>query len=168
MKIFILYWFLSLVLYIGHGKGDVQNTQSLSDCHSLEDTLQYLKKEFVESGRFVGKPAKEVFQALKATLPIVSAHCIQTSPWIDPEGIAYLQGVTIHSDKSWKRKLDVGNPYIVIQVYFEDAQKDVWEFEQSIPREDYAKERMLDYMEDFIVKKVDIYILVNRFPTKEK
>lgn len=161
------FFYLVMCLFIGTSTY-AQNTQSLSACHSLEDTLQYLKKEFVESNRFVGKPAKEVFQALKATLPIVSTHCIQTSPWIDPEGIAYLQGVAIYSDKDWKQKVDFGEPFIVIQIYFNSTQKDVWEFEQFIPREDYTKERMLDYMEDFIIKKVDIYISKNRFPTKKK
>ena len=161
-------YLLGLICLLTGQSAFAQDANTLAECRSLEDSLQYLKKEFVESNRFVGKPAKDVFQALKVTLPIESVHFIQTSPWIDPEGIAYLQGVTIHSDKAWKEKFYAAEPHIVIQVYFGETKQDLWEFRQSIPREDYAKERMLDYMEDFIVKKVDIYILVNRFPTREK
>lgn len=161
-------YLLGLICLLTGQSAFAQDANRLAECRSLEDSLQYLKKEFVESGRFVGKPAKEVFQALKATLPIESVHFIQTSPWIDPEGIAYLQGTTIYSDRAWREKLDVGEPYIRIQVYFEETKEDLWEFEQSIPREYYATERMLDYMEDFVVKEVHVYISKNRFPTRKK
>lgn len=151
------FFYLVMCLFIGTSTY-AQNTQSLSACHSLEDTLQYLKKEFVESNRFVGKPAKELFQAFKNALPIARVYLIETSPWVDPKGYYYIDGITICPDKNWIQKFDAGKPFIRFQVYFEETHKDAWIFKRTIPAEEYTYESMLKYMEDFIVKKINIYI----------
>lgn len=72
MKTFAMYCLVFFVLIAGQS-AFAQTSPALKDCKTLEDSLQYLRKEFVESGRFVGKPAGILFDAYKSLLPVTRA-----------------------------------------------------------------------------------------------
>ena len=111
--------------------------------------MQYLKKEFVESDRFVGKPAKELFQELKAISPL-DAGAFGTSPYIDPEGESYLRGVKIFCHDKWA---NVYTPCIVVDVIFEDTGMKIMDFYQNIPQD-----KVMDYTGDYIIKSISMHV----------
>lgn len=141
------FFYLVVCLFIGTSTY-AQNTQSLSDCHSLEDTLQYLKKEFVESNRFIGKPAEELFQICKTISPL-NAIEFGTSPYVDPDGESYLKGVKIRLTTRWSK----ASRYIVMDVFFEDTHVNIVDFRKNVP-----VDKIIENTGHFIIKKLDIYI----------
>ena len=134
-------------------KAFAQENNGLNNCHFLEDTLQYLKKEFVESNRFIGKPAKELFQAFKSILPTGVSNDIASSPYVDPEGKSYLEGVTFYYDKNWSKKFHTRQPFIVIDIYFEKTNMRIIDFYQNVP-----PDKAMDYTGHYTVKKIHIYV----------
>lgn len=88
MKKNLLVSFLFLFFVTG---AYAQHFESLSECKSIEDTLRYLQHTFLEpKDKFVGKPAKEVIEAYRKILPIKCATSHSSSPWIDEEGLSYI------------------------------------------------------------------------------
>ena len=152
MKTFAMYCLVFFVLIAGQS-AFAQTSPVLKDCKTIEDSLRFLKKEFVESDRFIGEPAKELYQACKAILPIGEVIELASSPYIDPEGKSYLKGVTIYYDKHWAEKFYANQPLIVIDINFEDTHMRIIDFRQNVPIG-----KILDYTGNYIVKKIDIYI----------
>ena len=126
-----------------------QTSPVLKDCKTIEDSLQYLKKEFVESDRFVGKPVKELFQELKVISPL-DAGAFGTSPYIDPEGESYLRGVKIFCHDKWA---NVYTPCIVVDVIFEDTGMKIMDFYQNTPQD-----KVMDYTGDYIIKSISMHV----------
>ena len=127
MKTFAMYCLVFFVLIAGQS-AFAQTSPALKDCKTLEDSLQYLRKEFVESNRFVGKPAEELYQACKAISPLNGIE-LETSPYIDPEGKSYLSGVKVRLAEKWTK----ARRFIVINVYFEDTHVSIMDFRKTVP-----------------------------------
>lgn len=141
--------FIILIVCLSLGqKTFAQENNELNNCHSLEDTLQYLKKEFVESNRFIGKPAEELFQICKTISPL-NAIEFGTSPYVDPDGESYLKGVKIRLTTRWSK----ASRYIVMDVFFEDTHVNIVDFRKNVP-----VDKIIENTGHFIIKKLDIYI----------
>lgn len=135
-----------------------QHFKSLSECKSIEDTLRYLQHTFLEpKDKFVGKPAKEVIEVYRKILPIKDATSHSSSPWIDKEGISYVDRLGLFYYELYG--LPQKGKQIYFDIYFEDTHAEVDSFKKKIAEEDWDNyDRYVNYFQDFIVKKIDIYI----------
>ena len=135
-----------------------QNFESLSECKSSEDTLRYLQHTFLEpKDKFVGKAAKEVIEAFRKILPIKDASDHGSSPWIDEEGLSYVDRLGLFYYELFG--LPEKGKRIVFYIYFEDTHAEVDNFKKRIPKEDrHNYNKYVNYFQDFIVKEISIYI----------
>ena len=135
-----------------------QHFESLSECKSIEDTLRYLQHTFLEpKDKFVGKPAKEVIEAFRKVLPIKSAVLHRSSPWIDKEGLSYIDGLDLFYVEV--SGIPTRGKQIYFDIYFEDTHAEVDSFKKKIAEEDWDNyDRYVNYFQDFIVKEIDIHL----------
>jgi len=122
-----------------------QHFESLSECKSIEDTLRYLQHTFLEpKDKFVGKPAKEVIEAYRKILPIKCATSHSSSPWIDEEGLSYIDRLGLYYYELFGRPQK--GKQIYFDIYFEDTHAEVDSFKKKIAEEDW------------VVKEIDIHL----------
>ncbi len=133
-----------------------QHFESLSECKSIEDTLRYLQHTFLEpKDKFVGKPAKEVIEAYRKILPIKCATSHSSSPWIDEEGLSYIDRLGLYYYELFGRPQK--GKQIYFDIYFEDTHAEVDSFKKKkIAEEDWDNyDRYVNYFQDFIVKEIE-------------
>lgn len=135
-----------------------QPFESLTECKSSEDTLRYLQHIFWEpKDKFVGKSAKEVIETFRKILPIKNATCHSSSPWIDEEGLSYVDRLGLFYYELFG--LPEKGKQICFYIYFEDTHAEVDNFKKKIAKEDrHNYDRYVNYFQDFIVKEINIYI----------
>ena len=155
MKKNLLVSFLFLFFVTG---AYAQHFESLSECKSIEDTLRYLQHTFLEpKDKFVGKPAKEVIEAYRKILPIKCATSHSSSPWIDEEGLSYIDRLGLFYVEV--SGIPTRGKQIYFYIYFEDTHAEVDNFNNKIAEEDwYNYDQYVNYFQDFIVKEIDIHL----------
>ena len=136
-----------------------QSENPLQRCTSLEDSLSYLKSYFLKGDKFISKPVKNVFRSYENLMPIKYLTTLETSPWIDPKGRSYLQGVSLYYYDLAELQLAnrEGRPVIYVDIYFEDTGITDYDFWQSIPEGD--EDAIFENLANYIVKEIKIYIL---------
>ncbi|HJF70288.1 MAG TPA: hypothetical protein K8V05_06005 [Butyricimonas virosa] len=139
-----------------------QSVDSLAQCKSMEDTLRFIQSYILkQKEQLIGKPAGVTFEAFKKILPINFAALSETSSWVDPKkkGNCYVNGITlfymtedeIHIAHGRKKKV------LHFAIYFEDTNVISYDFEHSIPEEDWENyPKYVDYFKHFIVKRIVI------------
>ena len=135
-----------------HATPKVKINNRLRKCKSLADTLRFLEKEFVESNRFVGKPAGVLFDAYKSMLPITRAFLLKASPDTIANCIP-LGGVRICYNAEGAKA-----PAVYMDVYFDNLQEDYYEFQREIPVQNHIGNRRLYYVINMKVSRVEAYI----------
>lgn len=136
--------------YRSASKVVINNT--LDKCKSLEDTLQFLQKEFVESGCFVGKPAGLLFDAYKSLLPVTRAVFLKPDSSM---GLGYipLEGVRLCYSAEGSKA-----PAVYLDVYFDDLSEEYYAFHRKIPAQNHHGNRKLYYVINMKVRKIKAYI----------
>ena len=120
--------------------------------------MRYLQHTFLgPKDKFVGKPAKEVIEAFRKVLPIKSAVLHRSSPWIDKEGLSYIDGLDLFYVEV--SGIPTRGKQIYFDIYFEDTHAEVDSFKKKIAEEDWDNyDRYVNYFQDFIVKEIDIHL----------
>ena len=154
--------FIVLVLLLSLFTGGVlgQSLDSLSQCKSVEDSLRCIQTIFLkQKDSLIGKPAKNTFEVFKSILPVKYAVSHETSPWVDPQGKDYIDGISLYymtiGESGHLR--DKGAKLIYFSVYFEDTHVDYQDFIRLVAEDRKNYNKYLTYFEHFIVKRIVIY-----------
>lgn len=122
------------------------------------DTLKFLKEKFeIHKADFIGKPAKLVFEEYRKYMPIKFVVEEETSAYIDPEGKAYLDGVSLYNIPQGTL---MERGFYKLRIKFEDTNLEFYDYVHSIPEDTYNVE-VFSYLENYIVK--DLYVIYRNY-----
>ncbi len=92
--------------------------------HSEADTIKCMRQIVCDSLAFKGKAIGVVFDKFKEYgIPIRSITFGGTSPWIDPEGVSYLDRITIscYDDDETTLRIYQERPFCMVVIYIDGS-----------------------------------------------